>query len=219
LAEASSSFGDVAQSQPGTSLNYQDSLKYFKQIEEILTDAFKKSEMNEIFDDINENKESYSDEYNEIFDCFDTPFLVGRHDEVCGLPIDEDLKNNQDYLEGRKQGKKDMEDFPIAIYLDDANEDERPTPEGWVRCRWPEDVIALLKKGNVKEISLDHDLGEFGNDARTGYDVLLWIEEQVAMEGFKPPDIDIHTANPSAERKMWQAAHKIYELAERNKDG
>lgn len=159
-----------------------------------------------------------SNKVKDVFDCFDTPFEVGRHDETCGLPIDEDLKDNQDYLYGRKQGKKDMKDFPIAIYLDDADEDERPTPEGWVRCRWPEDVIALLKKGNVEEISLDHDLGEFGNDARTGYDVLLWIEEKVIMEGFKPPNIDIHTRNPSAERRMWQAVMKIYQLHEKNQN-
>jgi hypothetical protein len=106
----------------------------------------------------------------------------------------------------------------ISIYLDDADEDERPTPEGWIRCRWPEEVIEYLKKNNVKEISLDHDLGEYDNDARTGYDVLTWIEEEVALRGFVPPEIDIHTRNPSAERRMWQAVMKICQLHEKNQD-
>jgi hypothetical protein len=44
----------------------------------------------------------------------------------------------------------------------------RPTPDGWVRAYWPEEVIALLEAGGVTEVSLDHDLG---NDAKgTGYD-------------------------------------------------
>ena len=65
----------------------------------------------------------------------------------------------------------------MKVYLDD----ERTTPDGWVRTYWPEEAIALLKTGAVTEISLDHDLGD---DARgTGYSVLLWLEEQVAVHG------------------------------------
>lgn len=41
--------------------------------------------------------------------------------------------------------------------------DERSTPDGWVRTFWPEEVIALLQTGEVTELSLDHDLGD---DAR-----------------------------------------------------
>ena len=33
----------------------------------------------------------------------------------------------------------------ISIYLDDETEEKRPTPEGWIRCRWPEEVIEYLK--------------------------------------------------------------------------
>jgi len=65
---------------------------------------------------------------------------------------------------------------------------------------WPNEAIALLETGAVKEISLDHDLGD---DARgTGYDVILWIEEAVALRGFKPPKIGVHSANSSARLKM-----------------
>ncbi len=84
----------------------------------------------------------------------------------------------------------------MRVYLDD----ERPTPAGWKRVYWPDEAIALLETGDVEEISLDHDLGD---DARgTGYDVILWIEEAVALRGFKPPKIAVHSANASARLKM-----------------
>ncbi|MGW8177493.1 MAG: cyclic-phosphate processing receiver domain-containing protein, partial [bacterium] len=80
----------------------------------------------------------------------------------------------------------------VKVFLDD----ERPTPDGWIHARWPEDVINHLKNGNVEEISLDHDLADplvegqgycSSIAERTGYDVLVWIEEQVALNGFVPP--------------------------------
>ena len=70
----------------------------------------------------------------------------------------------------------------MRIFLDD----ERPTPEGWIRTYWPNEVIALLNAGGVTELSLDHDLGD---DTRgTGYDVIVWIEEAVATRNFRPPE-------------------------------
>ena len=84
----------------------------------------------------------------------------------------------------------------MLVFLDD----ERPTPENWVRVYWPEQAIALLKSGLVEEISLDHDLGD--DQHGTGYDVILWIEKAVAFDSFKPPKITIHSANPSARVRM-----------------
>ncbi|HBJ35365.1 MAG TPA: hypothetical protein DDZ51_11565 [Planctomycetaceae bacterium] len=84
----------------------------------------------------------------------------------------------------------------MKIYLDD----ERPVPAGWVGCRWPEEVIRLLKAGTVTHVSLDHDLGDDAHG--TGYDVVLWIEEQVATAKFQPPQIVVHSANVSARSKM-----------------
>ena len=84
----------------------------------------------------------------------------------------------------------------MRVFLDD----ERSTPDGWVRVYWPEEAIALLKLGLVDEISLDHDLGD---DSRgSGYDVILWIEEAVALNSFEPPKILVHSANASAREKM-----------------
>ena len=84
----------------------------------------------------------------------------------------------------------------MKVYLDD----ERVTPNGWTRVYWPSEAIELLKSGQVTEISLDHDLGD--DERGTGYDVVLWIEEQVALHGFIPPKISVHSANVSARAKM-----------------
>ena len=95
----------------------------------------------------------------------------------------------------------------MKLYLDD----ERPAPAGWTAARWPNEAIAHLQTGQVEELSLDHDLGD---DARgTGYDVLLWIEEAVAVRGFNPPRlISVHSANPSARQKMELAIQSIERL-------
>ena len=94
----------------------------------------------------------------------------------------------------------------MRVYLDD----ERVTPDGWIRVYWPEDAIALLESGQVEEISLDHDLGD--DEHGTGYDVVLWIEEAVALRGFKPPRMFVHSANSSAKEKMLSGIEAIQAL-------
>ncbi len=97
----------------------------------------------------------------------------------------------------------------MRVYLDD----ERQTPDGWVRVYWPDEAIALLETGDVVEISLDHDLGD--DERGTGYDVLLWIEEAVVVRGFEPPNMSVHSANSSARQKMEAAIATILRLAAR----
>ncbi len=82
------------------------------------------------------------------------------------------------------------------MYLDD----ERVTPDGWIRVYWPDEAIALLQTGQVQQISLDHDLGD--DQRGTGNDVILWIEEAVALRSFKSPKILVHSVNASARQKM-----------------
>lgn len=101
----------------------------------------------------------------------------------------------------------------MKVYLDDV----RPTPEGWVRCYWPEEVINILKSQQVSHLSLDHDLGDIENDQRNGYAVLLWIEEQVVTNGFTPPPvITVHSDNSSARIKMEAAIQSIYRQHQKN---
>lgn len=82
----------------------------------------------------------------------------------------------------------------VKVYLDD----ERQEPDGWIRTFTPAATIKILENCEVTDLSLDHDLGT--ND--TGYDVLLWLEEQLHLGNVTLPNIIIHTANPSARVKM-----------------
>lgn len=94
----------------------------------------------------------------------------------------------------------------MKLWLDD----ERPAPKGWLPIRWPQDMTVVLETNNVEEISLDHDLGD--DDTGTGYDVLLWIEEQVFTNpSFVLPKVNIHTANPAARIRMEAALEHIME--------
>lgn len=95
----------------------------------------------------------------------------------------------------------------MKVFLDD----ERVTPEGWIRVYWPEEAIELLKTCQIEVISLDNNLG---NDARgTGYDVLLWIEKEVVENGFNPPEMLVHSANASARLKMESSINQIIKLS------
>lgn len=91
---------------------------------------------------------------------------------------------------------KALDHEAIRVWLDD----ERPAPEGWIAVRWPQEAINWLRTHRVTHISLDHDLGD---DARgTGYDVIVWIEEEMRRSGFEPPQITVHSANPAARVRM-----------------
>ena len=91
----------------------------------------------------------------------------------------------------------------MRVFLDD----ERSAPEGWTRVYWPSEAIALLETGRVEELSLDHDLGD--DERGTGYEVILWIEEAVALRSFIPPKITVHSANPPAAAKMLAGIRSI----------
>ena len=91
--------------------------------------------------------------------------------------------------------------YHIKVYLDD----EREAPEGWIRVKTPAQCIALLETGTVRELSLDHDLGD-DEGIGTGYDVVLWLEEKLFNNAnFRAPDVmKVHSANVSARTKMEQ---------------
>jgi hypothetical protein len=99
----------------------------------------------------------------------------------------------------------------VRVWLDD----ERAAPEGWVHVRTPEESIELLRTAEVEEISLDHDLGlDVGGRERTGYDVLLWLEREVAAGRARPPAvISVHSGNVGAVNRMEQALESIRRLS------
>lgn len=100
----------------------------------------------------------------------------------------------------------------VKIFLDD----ERQAPEGWIRTFSVMETISYLETGEVEEISLDHDLGDDGCIG-TGYDVVLWIEEQVVLHGFNPPIIHVHSANSSARDKMLAGVESIKRFASQHR--
>lgn len=98
----------------------------------------------------------------------------------------------------------------ISVYLDD----ERQTPDGFVRTYTPKETIEILKTQQVENLSLDHDLGDDENIG-TGYDVLVWLEEAVfsgefyEKYGFNVPWINIHSMNPVGKERMQKLANAI----------
>lgn len=99
----------------------------------------------------------------------------------------------------------------MKLYLDD----ERECPPGWVYVSTAKAAIKLLATGMVKELSLDHDLGEPEEVNGTGYDVLLWLEEQVFVNDRRdliPDVIKIHSANPVGQKKMLTVVQKLIEM-------
>lgn len=99
----------------------------------------------------------------------------------------------------------------MRVYLDDV----RDAPPGWERAYTPEDVIGLLLTGEVRELSLDHDLGlDAAETERTGYAVLAWLEREVG-EGrwrFPLPEISVHSGNPVGAERMRRAIAAIGRL-------
>lgn len=98
----------------------------------------------------------------------------------------------------------------LKIWLDD----ERLPPKGWIWCKTAPAAISFLQRFGAKIISLDHDLGDEKNG--NGNDVLVFIEEMVHINpDYFPPEIQIHTANPSARTKMTAGLEAIKRKVER----
>ena len=89
----------------------------------------------------------------------------------------------------------------MKVWLDDV----RPAPPGWTWVKTAPAGIELLARGDVTELSLDHDLGD--DDQGTGYDVLVWMEEACARDAWSgpAPTIHIHSANPVGRSRMLAA--------------
>jgi hypothetical protein len=94
----------------------------------------------------------------------------------------------------------------MKIWLDDL----RPAPDHtWTAVTTPSAAIGLLESGEVEVISFDHDLGFEGKTELTGYSVLLWIEEAVALRGFSPPEMLVHSANPPGHERLLRGIEAI----------
>lgn len=98
----------------------------------------------------------------------------------------------------------------LKLWLDDI----RDAPAGWIRCHWPDEVLEFIKEGDVTEISLDHDLGDepqsYMEPERTGMMVLNALERmQNENPDFVIPEINIHSQNPVAAKRMREVAQLL----------
>ncbi|ELP30146.1 cyclic-phosphate processing receiver domain-containing protein [Rhodopirellula baltica] len=78
------------------------------------------------------------------------------------------------------------------------------------------DSISTHTKPRWTDRSLDNDLGD--DDRGTGYDVVLWIDEQVAIHGFVPPAMKVHSANVPARTKTENGNRAIEAMVSRYND-
>ncbi|MEI8270869.1 MAG: cyclic-phosphate processing receiver domain-containing protein [bacterium] len=77
----------------------------------------------------------------------------------------------------------------------------------WVKTA--RDAINILKNGNVKNISLDHDLGP---NAGTGLEVANWIEQQAFLGNIEKLSWSVHSMNPVGSKNMIKALEKADEF-------
>lgn len=76
------------------------------------------------------------------------------------------------------------EPMPLKLWVDD----ERQPPDGFAWVWTAPAAVELLKRGVVEELSLDHDLGFWG-DTRP---IVRWMCENDVW----PRVVRVHTANP-----------------------
>ncbi len=100
----------------------------------------------------------------------------------------------------------------MKIYLDD----ERKTPDGFVRTYSVEETINLIKNndGEVECVSLDNDLG---TGFAEGREVMKWIEEQSFNNTLMPiPHLLIHSGNNVAVDEMMTARFNAWKFWKRH---
>lgn len=102
----------------------------------------------------------------------------------------------------------------MKVWLDDV----RPPPDDtWTVAKTAKECIRLLdtNSGAVELCSLDHDLGS-EKPGEDGYEVLRWIERNCSKdpEYLPPRSILVHTSNPVARERMYQALRSIIRIVE-----
>jgi hypothetical protein len=79
----------------------------------------------------------------------------------------------------------------VRIWLDDI----RQAPRGWLRARTVREVVELVQRGDVAEVSLDYDLDET-DPGHKGVEVLDFLEGALRAGAVAIPVVHIHSANP-----------------------
>lgn len=104
--------------------------------------------------------------------------------------------------------------------MDQRNEgsldDERPSPEGWMRVYWPHEGGSMPEAAMDELLSLDHDLA--GDGRGTGNDVTLCVEREVFMNGVTHATLLVRSVNPAAALRMKAGVAAGFGSAARNLD-
>lgn len=101
----------------------------------------------------------------------------------------------------------------MKLYIDDLR---FPSDNSWEIARNYNQAISQLSTNKVTTISFDHDLGldENGNEAKSGYDVANWLEEQIYYGLITTiPEMVVHSANPTGKKRIEQVIQSIYRIA------
>jgi hypothetical protein len=100
---------------------------------------------------------------------------------------------------GKRANKKNKNNNHLRLWVDDLRDPDKNGAVGWSWAKTYDEAIRCLQLGEVLEISLDHDLGDWEEDwngklsERSGYDIAIWMAENDVW----PPDgAGCHSANP-----------------------
>jgi hypothetical protein len=148
-------------------------------------------------------------DWHEAFVLLEERESVARcgHTSLASCAIMPDEVEVQSVLSTARLARKDGRTGTMTrkVWLDDV----RPEPPGWVRTYTAQETINVLRcGGRVREVSLDHDLGENAGDGMVVMDWLL-AQAQAGRWDCVPPTIHIHTANPVAAARMTWVLRKI----------
>lgn len=135
---------------------------------------------------------------------------IQHYQDVCLNSGDTDTLQEYDqliqWLKELKQWRSEQSKMlSVKLYLDD----DRQTPDGWVRVYGIEQAKTVLRSRRVSHLSVDNDLGSL--DPKTeGFNLLNWLEETVHDDPtFPVPIITVHSANAGRAPSMRQTAAKL----------
>lgn len=95
----------------------------------------------------------------------------------------------------------------MKLWIDDIR--VPPNEYEWVWAQTADEAfkwLTVVSWATITDISFDHDLGE---NSKSGYDILVWIE-QCVHDGHKlVANLHVHSANPVGRANMQAAIQSI----------